>query len=79
MKSFSFEEYRKVSPKYYGDLKQQLLEKYADKELTDIKGSKVIETPYGDTLEIVQKENKLDDFLQIYLMNKKKKKMKMMN
>ena len=54
--SFSFEEYRKVSPKYYGDLKQQLLEKYADKELTDIKGSKVIETPYGDTLEIVQKE-----------------------
>ena len=53
---FSFEEYRKVSPAYYSDLKEQLLEKYKNKELTDIKGSKVIETPYGDTLEIVQKE-----------------------
>ena len=54
--SFSFEEYRKVSPAYYSDLKHQLLEKYHDKELTDIRGSKVIDTEYGDTLEIVQKE-----------------------
>ncbi|MBR6024690.1 MAG: ribonuclease H-like domain-containing protein [Methanobrevibacter sp.] len=54
--SFSFEEYRKVSPAYYADLKQHLLEKYENNELTDIKGSKVIETPYGETLEIVQKE-----------------------
>ena len=54
--SFSFDEYRKVSPAYYNDLKLQLLEKYQDKKLTDIEGSKVIETPYGDTLEIVQKE-----------------------
>jgi len=54
--SFSFDEYRKVSPAYYNDLMLQLLEKYQDKKLTDIEGSKVIETPYGDTLEIVQKE-----------------------
>lgn len=54
--SFSFEEYRKVSSAYYRDLKHQLLEKYHDKELTDIRGSKVIDTEYGDTLEIVQKE-----------------------
>ncbi|WP_407424694.1 ribonuclease H-like domain-containing protein [Methanobrevibacter sp.] len=54
--NFSFEEYRKVSPAYYEDLKEQLLLKYQNKELTDIEGSKVISTPYGDTLEIVQKE-----------------------
>ncbi len=54
--NFSFEEYRKVSPAYYADLKEQLLLKYQDMKLTDIKGSKVISTPYGDTLEIVQKE-----------------------
>ena len=54
--NFSFEEYRKVSPAYYEDLKEQLLLKYQNKELTDIDGSKVISTPYGDTLEIVQKE-----------------------
>ena len=55
--NFSFEEYRKVSPAYYEDLKEQLLLKYQDRKLTDIEGSKVISTPYGDTLEIVQKEN----------------------
>ena len=54
--NFSFEEYRKVSPAYYEDLKEQLLLKYQDRKLTDIDGSKVISTPYGDTLEIVQKE-----------------------
>ena len=54
--NFSFEEYRKVSPAYYEDLKEQLLLKYQDRKLTDIEGSKVISTPYGDTLEIVQKE-----------------------
>ena len=54
--SFSFDEYRKVSPAYYNDLKLQLIEKYQDKKLTDIEGSRVIDTPYGDTLEIVQKE-----------------------
>ena len=54
--NFSFEEYRKVSPAYYADLKEQLLLKYQDMKLTDIKGSKVISTPYGDTLKIVQKE-----------------------
>lgn len=54
--NFSFEEYRKVSPAYYKDLEQQLLDKYRDKKLTDIEGSKVIDTPYGETLQIVQKE-----------------------
>lgn len=54
--NFSFEEYRKVSPAYYEDLKEQLLLKYQNKKLTDIDGSKIISTPYGDTLEIVQKE-----------------------
>lgn len=54
--SFSFDEYKEVSPAYFNDLKHQLLDKYENKELTDIKGSKVISTEYGDTLEIVQKE-----------------------
>ena len=54
--NFSFEEYRKVSPAYYDDLKKQLLDEYRGKKLTDIEGSNVIETPYGDTLEIVNKQ-----------------------
>ena len=54
--SFSFEEYKEVSPSYFKDLKLQLLDKYENKELTDIEGSRVISTDYGDTLEIVQKE-----------------------
>ncbi|WP_407379273.1 ribonuclease H-like domain-containing protein [Methanobrevibacter sp.] len=54
--NFSFDEYRKVSPAYYNDLKEQLLVKYRDKKLTDIEGSEVIQTPYGETLRIVQKE-----------------------
>lgn len=54
--TFSFEEYKEVSPAYFDDLKQKLLEKYEDKKLTDIKGSKVISTDYGETLQIVQKE-----------------------
>ena len=54
--NFSFEEYRKVSPAYYNDLKEQLLNEYRDKKLTDIEGSKIIDTPYGDTLQIVNKQ-----------------------
>jgi hypothetical protein len=54
--NFSFEEYRKASPEYYKDLEQQLLNEYQDKKLTDIEGSRIIDTPYGETLEIVQKE-----------------------
>ena len=54
--TFSFEEYKEVSPAYFNDLKQRLLEDYEGKKLTDIKGSKVISTDYGDTLQIVQKE-----------------------
>ena len=54
--NFSFEEYRKTSSAYYNDLKEQLLDKYQGKKLTDIKGSKVIDTPYGDTLQIVDRQ-----------------------
>ena len=54
--SFSFDEYKEVSPAYFNDLKLQLLDKYEDKRLTDIPGSKVISTEFGDTLAIVQKE-----------------------
>ena len=54
--NFSFEEYRKTSSAYYSDLKEQLLDKYQGKKLTDIKGSKVIDTPYGDTLQIVDRQ-----------------------
>lgn len=54
--NFSFDEYKSVSPAYYNDLKEQLMDKYKNKKLTDIKGSKVIETEYGETLQIVQKE-----------------------
>ena len=32
------------------------MDKYENKKLTDIEGSRVISTDYGDTLEIVQKE-----------------------
>ncbi|MBQ9025999.1 MAG: hypothetical protein IJ104_06470 [Methanobrevibacter sp.] len=42
--TFPFDEYKKVSPAYFKDLKEQLLIKYQDKKLTDIKGSKIIET-----------------------------------
>lgn len=54
--NFSFEEYRKTSPAYYEDFKLRLLDEYQDKKLTDIEGSRIIDTPYGETLEIVQKE-----------------------
>ncbi len=54
--SFSFDEYKNVSPSYYNDFKEKLLIEYRDKELTDIKGSEIIDTQFGQTLRIVQKE-----------------------
>ena len=54
--SFSFDEYKNVSPSYFENLKEELLIKYEGRQLTDIKGSKVIDTSYGETLGIVQKE-----------------------
>jgi uncharacterized protein YprB with RNaseH-like and TPR domain len=44
------------SNSYFHDLKQKLLEEYKDHDLEDIEGSEVIETKYGETLKIVQKE-----------------------
>ena len=43
---------RKNSSYYFKDLKEKLLKEYADKKLTDIKGSSVINTDYGETLKI---------------------------
>ena len=54
--SFSFQEYKNISLNYFNDFKKQLLDKYQNKKLTDIAGSKVINTKYGETLQIVQKE-----------------------
>ena len=54
--SFSFDEYKNVSPSFYKDFKEQLLIEYWGKELTDIDGSRVIDTQFGETLQIVQKE-----------------------
>ena len=54
--SFSFDEYRNISPSYFENLKQKLLIEYEGRKLTDIEGSNVIDTAYGETLSIVQKE-----------------------
>ncbi|MGL4670587.1 MAG: ribonuclease H-like domain-containing protein [Methanobacteriaceae archaeon] len=50
--------------KYYNNLKSELLEKYQDIKLEEIKGSELVETKYGETLKIVEKE-KLDFSLKI--------------
>lgn len=54
----------KTSDSYFKSFKEDLLEKYKDKQLKDIKGSKVISTNSGETLQIKKKEKinfKLDD------------------
>lgn len=53
---FSFDEYKNISPSYFENLKQKLLIEYEGRKLTDIEGSNVIDTAYGETLSIVQKE-----------------------
>ena len=50
------EEARMISPSYFTQLKHSLLNEYEGQSLTDIKGSEVVSTDYGDTLRIVQKE-----------------------
>lgn len=47
---------RKNSHSYFEDLKNKLLISYNDMKLTDIEGSKVIDTDYGETLKIVNKQ-----------------------
>ena len=49
------EKARMVSPSYFEQLKQDLLNEYEGKSLSDIKGSRVVSTEYGDTLKIVEK------------------------
>ena len=53
---FCFDDYKQVSPAYFNDLKEKLIIKYQNKNLTDIEGSEVIDTSYGETLRIVHKE-----------------------
>ncbi|MGL6299074.1 MAG: ribonuclease H-like domain-containing protein, partial [Methanobacteriaceae archaeon] len=50
--------------KYYDNLKADLLEKYQDMKLEEINGSEIVETKYGETLKIVEKE-KLDFSLKL--------------
>ncbi|KZX09956.1 hypothetical protein MBORA_20180 [Methanobrevibacter oralis] len=47
---------RKNSYSYFEDLKNNLLISYNGMKLTDIKGSKVIGTDYGETLKIIDKQ-----------------------
>ena len=47
---------RNASKNYYMDLKENLLIKYKNKKFEEIKGSKIINTQYGETLEIVNRE-----------------------
>ena len=51
------------SSSYYLDFKEQLLKLYSGKSLEDIPNSKVIQTSYGDTLKITEKE-KINFYLQ---------------
>lgn len=48
-----------VSKDYYENLKEELLIKYENKKLTDIKGSGIIDNGYGETLKITSK-NKIN-------------------
>lgn len=50
------DESRITSKNYYMDLKEKLLMDYQNKKFKDIKGSKIINTQYGETLEIVNSE-----------------------
>ena len=50
------EDSKYFSRSYYQDFKEQLLKLYSGKSLGDIPNSKVIQTSYGDTLKITEKE-----------------------
>ena len=50
------DEYKNHSRNYFDYFKQELLHKYENKKLTDISGSKIVDTGFGETLQIVNKE-----------------------
>lgn len=50
------EKARKTSPSYFKALKENLLVKYENKKLSDINGSKIIDTDAGETLCITESE-----------------------
>lgn len=50
------EKARKKSPSYFKALMENLLVKYENKKLLDIKGSKIIDTDAGETLSVVKSE-----------------------
>ena len=62
-----YERAQKDSFSYYNNLKLALMNKYKDCTLFDIKGSKVIENIYGETLKISRKER-----IDFSLKNKRK-------
>ena len=47
---------RKLSPSYFEDYKQRLLNEWSGKNVEDIDNSEVISTSFGDTLRITHEE-----------------------
>jgi hypothetical protein len=47
---------RKLSPSYYADLKEKLIDKYQDKSLNDVMDCKEVSTSFGEVLKITKKE-----------------------
>lgn len=63
---------RKLSSSYFEDYKEELLDKYEGLKLEDINNSKVIDTSFGETLKITEKEKidfNIDDNDFKYQMN----------
>ena len=56
---------RKLSPSYFEDYKQRLLNEWSGKNVEDIDNSEVISTSFGDTLRITHEEK--IDFKKTYL------------
>jgi uncharacterized protein YprB with RNaseH-like and TPR domain len=54
---------RKLSPSYYEDLKEKLIDEYQDKSLNDVMECKEVSTSFGDVLKITKKE-KIDFTLE---------------
>lgn len=50
------EKARKTSPSYFKALEENLLVKYENKKLSDINGSKIVDTDAGETLCITESE-----------------------
>ena len=47
---------RKLSPSYYEDLKEKLIDKYQNKSLNDVMDCKAVSTSFGEVLKITKKE-----------------------